>query len=223
MIDRIDFIPNWRFLLVWLLVLVIGLTALVAVQPLYAQDAEVTPELTAPTITVQYTDGTALEIPIQPEMPPVDIPGLEGFLNQTQVIMGLIVFALTALLKIALPSTKITTEGIYGIVVVVFAVIYMVANLLGASLQSYVDIGTVLANSIWALLSMLGVSSAAYLVLGKGLQNPLIVRPQTNKAWSIGEPIRTLKLESTTSIWDDGLAEQIAEGVARGIHRPDLK
>lgn len=219
MIDRFYFM-NWRFLLVWLLVLFVGLAALIAVQPTQAQDVEATPEVTAPTITVQYTDGTALEIPTQPEMPPVDLDGLEAFLNQTQVIMGLLVFGLTALLKIALPSSKITTEGIYGIVVVVFTVIYLVANLLGASLQNYVDMGTIIANSIWALLSMLGVSSAAYLVLGKGLQNPLVARPQTDKAWTVGEPIRTLKLQSTASIWEDGLADQIAEGVARGMNRP---
>lgn len=216
MTTRFFFIPNWRFLLVWLLVLFVGLAVLIAVQPTQAQDVETTPDLPAPTITVQYTDGTALEIPTQPE---IDLPGLEGFLNQTQVIMGLLVFGLTALLKIAIPSSKITTEGIYGIVVVAFTVIYLVANLLGASLQNYVDMGTIIANSIWALLSMLGVSSAAYLVLGKGLQNPLVVRPQTDKAFTIGKPVQKVSFGLPENIWMDNFADQIAESVARGINR----
>lgn len=117
--------------------------------------------------------------------------GLSDFYASTPVLMGLAVYLITQALKFAFPSSKIGTETLYGIVVLVFTILYFIAQLAdgGAFLGRAVDIATLAGNTLLAILGMGVVPSVTYAV-GQRVNNPILGGRQGSRAFSLAAPRR---------------------------------
>src|SRR5690606_7920179 len=119
-----------------------------------------------------------------------DLSGkLDDFLTSAAVVMGVLAFLVTQGIKWLLPNTVVKAETIYGGVVLVFTVIFFVATLAnaGAQLDSAVQIGNVLAETLKAILAMLVIPTAAYNYFEKR-GNPVAGGHQSSKAFRLEAP-----------------------------------
>ena len=115
--------------------------------------------------------------------------GLQSFWSSSAVLMGFAVYLVTQFFKFALPSTKVETKTLYGVILAVFTVGYFIAQLVnqGAFLGQVVDWGTILSNAFLAIVGMTTVPSITYAV-GQKLDNPILGGRQGTKPLSLMPP-----------------------------------
>lgn len=184
----------------------------------FAQE-EVTPEPTPVEEPLDPPDSG----PIADDL----IGGLREFIdeNNTQVVMGFLYFLIVAGLRFVLPDTKLDTERIMALMVMVFGLIYMAAQAFGFqdTLSRVLDVGALLGNTATTLLAMLGVAGVTYLALGNGLKIPIIARSQGSRWFHMEEEPKLIEAqfaEIEAEPYDLALAEAIARGVAAGQSMP---
>jgi len=150
--------------------------------------------LTSPALAQEGTSpapGGNLVIPDLGEILHDIQEGLSDFYASTPVLMGLAVYLVTQFAKWALPNTTMQTETIYGAVIVFFTGAYLIAQLIGggAFLGRAVDIGTLVANTLLAILGMGIVPSVTYNVAQR-VNNPVLGGRQGIKKFSLAAPER---------------------------------
>lgn len=140
--------------------------------------------------------GEAVEPPQEVTSPPDLGPviddlseGLETFYQSAAVLMGFVVYLVTQAVKFITKRDDIATETIYGLVVVVFTVAYMVAQIAGEGilLGRAIDIGTLAGNTILAVLGMIFVPSLTFNAAQK-VRNPVFGGKQSNERFHLEAP-----------------------------------
>lgn len=132
------------------------------------------------------------EVTSPPDLGPVidDLSdGLKTFYQSAAVLMGFVVYLVTQAVKFITKKEDIATETIYGLVVVVFTVAYMVAQIAGEGilLGRAIDIGTLAGNTILAILGMIFVPSLTFNAAQK-VKNPVFGGKQSNERFHLEAP-----------------------------------
>jgi len=212
---------NWRAAAVVSLVLFVVLFGLLPSVSAQTPAPTLTPE---PTPVVDPVDEVPDTGPIADNL----FGGLGEFIesNNTRIVIGFLFFIVVAGSRFVLPDTVLDTERIMALLVAAFGIIYMIAQIFGFQevLGRAIDIGALLGNTATTLLAMLGVAGLSYAALGSGLKIPIIARPQGAKWFNMGEEPQLIEANfATLEIESDGIAEQIARGVADGLRQSAYK
>lgn len=115
--------------------------------------------------------------------------GLEAFYQSAAVLMGFVVYLVTQAVKFVTKKEDVSTETIYGVVVVIFTAGYMIAQIAGEGilLGRVIDIGTLVGNTILAVLGMIFVPSLTFNAAQK-VGNPVFGGKQGHERFHLEPP-----------------------------------
>ncbi len=187
---RVFFLPNGRGVaLILFVAFLLGVVFLSV--PVLAQETEPAPE-------------PPIEVPELPDAGPIiddTTTDLQEMLTSAEMVIAILVFLVTQLLKYVTRREDVSTQTIYVAVIGVFSVIYFIANLTGyiQQVQAGIDFLSVLANPLWQIIVAL-VGSGALYGIGRITGNVAMAGQQGNKRFKYDPPKPVQLLTPTTVV-----------------------